>query len=123
QSLVEHAGAAGVDVIVEGGALGAESEAQDAVALDGIAALAQKLAHGAGGGGADLDGADELGLVVGVDAQGGFRVEAAQQTPERGGTAAMTQAVAKVLVALGAVEEAVEHGAQVESGASADDGK
>ena len=83
----------------------------------------QELAHGAGRRGADLDGADELGLVVGMNAESGFGIEAAQQSPERSGAAAMTQAAAKILVALGSVEEAFEHGAQVEAGASADDGK
>src|ERR1039457_5506340 len=106
QSLLEHAGASRIDAIVKGGARGAEAEAQDAVALEGVTAMEQKLAHGAGGGGADLDGADQLGLIVGMDAEGGFGVEAAQQTPERSGTAAVAQPLAKVLVALRAGEEA-----------------
>src|ERR1700687_742258 len=58
-----------------------------------------------------------------MDAEGGFGSEAAQQTPERSGTAALAQPLAKALVALGAGEQAVEHGAQVEAGSAADDGK
>ena len=82
QALLEHGGAAAIDAIVKQAALRAEAEAQDAVTLEPIAAISQEFAHGAGRSGADLDGADELWLIVGMNAARGFGIQTAKQTPE-----------------------------------------
>ena len=74
----KHGGGALVDALVEAGAGRGEAEAQDAVAGEGVAALLPLDCHGShgsaagavmrlGGGEGDLDGADDLGDVVGVD--------------------------------------------------------
>ena len=98
--MLEHLGAAEIDALVECGALGAEADAKDAITLDGIAAVAQQVTHGPGGSGADLYGADQFRRIVGMDAGGGFRVEAAQQTPQGSGAMAAAQPFAQPLVTL-----------------------
>ena len=84
--------------------------------------LRQRLACGE----ADLDGADQLGCVVGVDARGGGRVEAGENPVQPGVAvllAAALQSRAQIGLARRAGEEAFGQGAQVEAGSAGDDGQ
>jgi hypothetical protein len=110
-------------VVVEQAALRAKGKAEDAVTLESFAALALQLRHRLRGCGANLDGADELRFVVGVDAAGCFGIEAAEQAPERVRLATVAKALAESFIAGRAVEEAFEHSSEVEASAAADDGK
>jgi hypothetical protein len=124
QAAGEHAGGAGVDAPVEQVAGWREREAQDAIAGEGVAALLPLLGEGAAGGERDLDGADCLGDVVGMDALGGCGVEAAKSAVEMRGTAgcgALAQEIAQAWVLRGRGKEAVEQGAGVKAGTSGQD--
>ena len=71
---------------VERGAGRVEAEAQDAVAGERVAAgCCHCCGDGLAGGEGDLDGADELGRVVGVDQGGGGGVEAGEDAVQMGG--------------------------------------
>ncbi len=120
----EHLGAALIQPLIERGAGRVEADAQQAEAGEGIAG--QHLRHGLARGEADLDGADELGRVVGVDARGRCGIEAGEQAMQPGAAVALgaaAKALAQVFLASGAGEEAFSERAQVEAGAAGDDGE
>ncbi len=74
----------------------------------------------------DFDGADELGRVVGVDELCGGGVEAGEDAMQMCGTffsGARAEFFAERFVALRRGEEAVEERAEIEAGASGDDGQ
>ncbi len=112
-----------VERLVEGIAIGHEADFQGAIALEGIAAFAEELAHGTARQQADFQGAGDFGDVVGVNPGGRFAVEAAQQAVQRSGAARLAggEAVAQRLVARRAFEQSIQQSAQVEAGAAGDD--
>jgi hypothetical protein len=122
----EHLSGASVEAFVESGTGRIEADAEDAVAGEGIAAGLPGIGERLAGGEADFEGADELGLVVGVDARGGGGIEAAEESVQPGGAmaaSACAEAVAEAFGALRTGEEAVEEGAQIEAGAAGNDGE
>jgi hypothetical protein len=125
QAAIEHLGGAVVDAGIELGAGRVETEAEDAEAGERVAALLPLAGDGLARGEGDLDGADELGRVVGVDLDGGGGVEAREDAVEMGGAGvrALAQLVAQRFMAGWTGEEAVEQRAQVEAGAAGDDGE
>ncbi len=126
EAVCEHGGGACVDTVVERGSRRVESDAQDAVAGEGIASCLPCGADGLAGGEADLDGADELGVIVGVDARGGYGVESVEDAMEPAGGLALgaaSEAGAGFCGAGRAWEETVHECAEVEAGATGDDGE
>jgi hypothetical protein len=84
--------------------------------------LGERLASGE----ADFDGANELGVVVGMDTRGGSGIEAAENAVQPRGTVllrTMPEAFTEFLRSLRPGEEAVEKSAEVEAGAAGDDGE
>ena len=118
----EHGGAASVDAGVQLGARRGKGQAEDRVAGEGVAARGPLLRDGAAGGERDLDGADELGGVVGVDEGGGGGVEADEGSVEADMIAASKRR-AEGGVGGRCGEEAVEERAGVEAGAAGEDGE
>ena len=130
QALREHGFCAPVDALVKHGAGGVEREAQDAVAGEGIASFAPLAGDGgwlAGAGGErDLERADELGGVVGVDAFGSLGVEALEAAVKMRASAtacALAKQAAKCGLRRRAWEESVDQRAKVEAGAAGKDRK
>jgi hypothetical protein len=126
EAVGEHPCGAGVEAGVEGGAGRIEADAENAIAGEGVAAGFPGFGEGLAGGEADLDGADELGLVVRVDALRGGWIEAAEETVQPCRAVALGAAAkpgAQFFGTLRAGEESLEQGAQVEAGAAGDDGE
>src|SRR6185312_4277085 len=99
-----------------------EAEAEDVVAGEGVAARLPLRGLRSAGGERDLEAANEFGHVVGVDGASGGGVEALENAVKmRPGAGAQT--VAKGVVARWCGCESVEQSAQVEAGASGDDGE
>ena len=122
----EHGFGALVEALVELGAGGIEADAEETEAGEGIAALGEGGGDRLAEGEADLDGADELGGVVGVNALGGEGVEAGEDAVQPAGAVAgeaAGEAGAEMLLARRAGEEAEREGAQVKAGAAGDDGE
>ena len=120
----EHGGGTLVEALVKFLARRVEADAQQAEAGQGIAGhdLRERLACG----NADLDGADELGRVVGVDARGGGGIEAGEKPMQPGGAVflnAELQSLAQIGLPRRAGKEAFGEGAQVEAGSAGDDGE
>ena len=121
EAAVEHGGGAVVDAVVELRAGRVEGEAEGAVAGKGVAAAGWLLGgKRLAGGEEELERADELRGVVGVDAVGGERVKAGEQAMEGGGIAG-AEARAEGWVGGRCVVETVEQRAEVEAGAAGDD--
>src|SRR5216683_304977 len=130
EAAVEHGGGALVNALVEEGTGWVEAEAEDVVAGEFVASLLPLLGEGLFGGEGDLDGADDFGDVVEVDGCGGGGVEAGEDTVEVGWASVLTQlgcSFAETIAEAGLLgrggEEAVDQGAEVEAGASGDDGE
>ena len=126
EAVGEHLRCASIDAGVEIGAGWVESDAEDAKAGEGIASRFPGFGERLAGGEADFDGADELGLVVGVDALGGGGIEAAKKTVQPSRTmsfGAAAETGAGFFRALRAGKEAFEQGAQIKAGAAGHDGK
>src|SRR5580700_7544660 len=122
----EHGFRAGVDAVVERGTGRVEADAEDAIAGQRVSPGGPGAGERLAGGEADFDGADEFGVVVGVNARGCGGIEPVQQAMEPAGWMlfrAAAQAVAEIFRALRSLEEAVEESAEVESGAAGDDGE
>ena len=126
EAAVEHGGGALVDAFVETFAWGIEAETQDAIAGEGVAALLPLFGERSFCGEGDFDGADYFGDVVDVDGCCGSWVEAGEDTVEVGGATGLDE-FAEAFALAGFLgrggEEAVDEGAQVEAGASGDDGQ
>lgn len=87
QTFVEHLGSTQIDACIERLPFRIEAEAKDAEADEGIAALLPEFAHGTTGGKTDLDGADELGGIVGVNLCGGCGIHVEQDAVKVSGAA------------------------------------
>jgi len=130
QSILEHGCGALVDAGVEGFAVRVESDAQDTIAVKRVASGLPSLCHWLASGEADLDGADELGRVVGMDLLCRFGVEAGEDAvqPSRsfggfGAAEASANGICLFGRSLWSGEEPVDEGAEVESCSSSDDGE
>lgn len=93
---------------------------EDAVAGERIGALGEDFGGGAARENADFEGTEDAIAMVGMDALGGFGVEAGE---EAGEIRALFEAGAEKGVSGGAGGEAAEKGAEIEAGASAEDGE
>jgi len=101
-----------------------EADAQQTEAGEGIAChdLRKRPARGD----TDLDGANELGRVVGVDSRGGCWVETGEEAMQPCRAVMLATALqtrAKVFLSRGTGKEAIREGAQIEAGSAGDDGK
>lgn len=93
---------------------------ESAVAGEGIEALGKDVRGRAAGEEADLEGAEALIAVVGMDAGGGGGVKAGQESMDVGPSG---EASAEGGVGYGAGGEAAEEGAEIETSAAAEDGE
>ena len=93
---------------------------EDAEAGEGIGGLGEDFVGGAAGKNTDFEGAKDTVAVVGMDALGGFGVEAGEETREVG---TLFETGAEGGVGSGAGGEAAEEGAEIEAGAAAEDGE
>ena len=122
----KHGAGTALDAGVEGGARRHEADFEGQKTFEARTREAEEFAHGAAGGEANFDGADDLGGVAGRDAGGGGGIEAGEETMEIFGAAgarAAAQAFAELLGAGGSVRQAFEKGAEIEAGAGGDDGQ
>jgi len=124
----EHLGGAAVEAIIEGLAGRVEADAEKAEAGEGVAGGrgVQDLGERGARSEADLNGADEFGNVVGVDAGGGGGIEALEQAMEpcfAVACEAALEAGAEIGLAGGAGKEAFGEGAEVEASSARDDGE
>jgi len=111
ETVGEHLRGARIDAGVEIRAGRIESDAEDAIAGERVASRFPGLGERLAGSEADFDRADELGLVVGVDAPCGGGIEAMQDTMEPCGAVqlcAVREPGADFFRALGAGKEAFE---------------
>ena len=115
-----------IDAFVERCAVGIKTDAQNTEAGEWVATLLPQLGHGTAGGEADLDGADELGGIVGVDFLGGGAIRRdkdAMQVSRAALSFTLPQMSTQRLGALGPGEKAVDQRAQVKSRAADNDRK
>lgn len=125
QALGEHTRGSLVDASVKLWSRRVEADAQKPEAGERLAPLGEQLRHGATRGQRNLQGADELGSIVGMDAAGSRGVQACEQAMQPSGTAprmAGTQALAQLRVALRAEKKALRERAQIQPGAARDEG-
>jgi len=123
---VEHLGGAVVDAGIEFGAGRVEAESQDVEAGERIARLLPLAGDGPAGGERNLNGADDLGRVVGMDqlCRGGVEMaEDAVQVHWATELGALAELIAQGLELRWCGEETVDERAQVKAGSAADDGQ
>src|ERR1019366_1592430 len=108
--------------VIESLTVGIETEPQNAEAVQRIApVLLPEFCHLLARGEANLDGANELGRVVGMNLLRRGVIQAPQNAMKINGAAALcsfAQPLAQFFRALGAGEKSFEQGAQVESGSA-----
>ena len=124
----EHGGAARVEAGIELGTRRVEADAQKTKAGERVVLLfaGKNFGHGLAGGEADLDGADQLGCVVGVNARSGCGVKAGEEPVQPLGLVpfgAAAEAAAEVFTTGRAREEAFGEGAEIEACSAGDDGE
>lgn len=122
----EHLFNAGFDARVEGVARRIEPQAENAIALQRITLPGGvEFRKRTAGGENDFKRADQLIGVVGVDARRRGAIEAAEDAVQGAGAAGFTgvETVTKLFVAFGTFEKSVDEGADVEAGASGEDGE
>src|SRR5579863_9962562 len=126
KTIREHALRTLVDALVQLRACGIEADAQDAIAGERVPSPLPDGGERPADGKTHLNGADELGMVVDMDALCGRRIEAQKHAVQPGRAAALgalAQASPDVLGTLRSGKEAVEQGAQIESRSASHDGK
>ena len=126
EAVGEHRGGAGVDAGVKAGPGRVDSDAEDTIAGERVAAGFPCLGERLAGCEADFDGADELGLVVGVDARSGSWIETAEKAVQPSGAVDCSAALevgAGLFRALWAGEKAIDQSTQVEACATGHDGQ
>src|SRR5579872_2129968 len=126
EAVREHALRALVDSLIELRSCGIETDAQDAIAGERVPPRLPDSGERPANGKTHLDGADELGMVVDMDALCGPRIEAPKYAVQPGRAAALgavAQASPDVLGTLRSGKEAVEQGAQIEPCSASHDGK
>src|SRR5579864_2986634 len=111
QSVLEHAAGTLVDAIVESSAIRIETELQNAEAAQGIAALLPEFGHFLPRREANLDRADQLGDIIGMNLFSSSAVEVLKNSVEIVRTVAcraFAQALAQLFRTLGTREKSLE---------------
>src|SRR5579884_683015 len=125
QAVPEHRRGAFIDAVVQAFAVRLQTDAQDTEASQWVAAFFPCFRHGLSRGNADLNGANQLWRVVGMDTFSGPGVEPHEDFVEPSAPVLFTaqlEPLAQRLGALRAGKEAVQQSAKVEAGPSGNDG-
>jgi hypothetical protein len=123
QTVFKHSASSRLQALIEGVAAGVQADLEDCVAFErpGFGGRGERLASEQ----ADLESADRLLEVAGMDARGGFGVETGKDAMKARGAGLLAgeEAGAEMPVAFGESGKAAEQGAQIETAASHEDGE